>query len=274
MFHADPGDPGSRRLGVGEIAGRVPRRAMQLLAVLGTRLDATVKGARHDPLADVDADAAGAGAPGRSAAEPAGPLDIALGLLLVLALGREAWRGRGAAEWFALGAIALLLVYFGFQDRLALPIFAISLIAALAWLRDVAVAWIGEPRGTRLAVAAAVAVAVLDFAPRAGWSQLEADHRRMAAESDSVRPLLAPDERVAAWRGFHHGVFLERPVYSLHRAVGRLGAAAGIASVVDRYALDAVFLTTGGLAHVRHHLEARYGPPIRNGPAELWKTGR
>jgi hypothetical protein len=94
----------------------------------------------------------------------------------------------------------------------------------------------------------------------------------MAAESDLVRPLLAPGERVAAWRGFHHGVFLERPVYSLHRAVGRLGAAAGVAAVVERYGIDAIFLTTGGLAHVRSELTSRYGPPIRNAPAELWRT--
>ena len=87
----------------------------------------------------------------------------------------------------------------------------------------------------------------------------------------AIAPWLAPGDRVAAWRGFHHGVLLERPVYSLHRAVGRLGAGPGIDATIARYELDAVFLTTGGLAEVREHLRASRGEPQRDGSAELWR---
>jgi len=266
MLHEDPGDPTSRRLGVAEIAGRAPQRAVQLLAVLGSRLETGVKGGEHDPRAS------GSRAPGRGGAAPAGVLQLVLGALLVAALVRDAWIGRGAAAWFALGSVGVLLFYFGFQDRLALPIFALGLVALFDWIRQWAVRALGATRGSACAVALALVLLALDASPRAGWREIEADHRRMLSESAAVAPLLAADSRVAAWRGFHHAVLLERPVYSLHRAVGRLGAAEGIEAVIDRYGLDAVFLTTGGLSHVRDHLNERYGEPERSGVAELWRV--
>ena len=146
-------------------------------------------------------------------------------------------------------------------------------MALLAWLRDVATPRLGERGATALGVAFVGLVAIVDLDLRQGWRDIEADHARMAAESAAVAPLLAPGDRVAAWRGFHHGVFLERPVYSLHRAVRRLGAADGIESVVTRYDLDAVFLTTGGLEPVRAHLDRHYGSGRTHPPATLWRTG-
>jgi 4-amino-4-deoxy-L-arabinose transferase-like glycosyltransferase len=268
MLHQDPGDPTSRRLGAGEIAARAPQRAVQLLAVLGSRLDTAVKGGRHDPT---DA-ASGVRATGRSDAATPGALQLALGALLLAALVREAWRERGAPEWFALGSVAVLLFYFGFQDRLALPVFAVALVAALAWLRDVARRVLGESRGTAAAVAAAIALALIDVSPRAGWSEIRADHERMKSESEAIAPLLLPSDRAASWRGFHHGVFLERPIYSLHRSVGRLGPAAGTEAVIRDHDLDTIFLTVGGLTALRDHLNQRYGPATRSGTAETWRT--
>lgn len=266
MLHEDPGDPMSRRLAAAEIAGRAPQRAVQLLAVLGSRLETGVKGGRHDPRES------GVRAPGRGGSAPAGPLQLALGALLVAALVREAWIGRGAAAWFALGSGCVLLFYFGFQDRLVLPIFALGLVALFGWIRQRAVRWLGEPRGSACAVVLALVLLAIDASPRAGWHEIEADHQRMLSESAAVAPLVAADSRVAAWRGFHHTVLLGRPVHSLHRAVGRLGAAEGIDAVIDRYELDTVFLTTGGLSHVRDHLNQRYGEPERSGMAELWRV--
>lgn len=263
MFHADPGDPTSTSLGPLEIARRVPARTNQLLSVLGSRLTTAVKGGQDDPLAGL----------GRTALpSAAGSWHVLLGVLLVAALVREAWTLGTAASWFGLWNVALLLCYFGFQDRLALPVFAVGAISAVAWLRDVAARWLGEPRGAAVAGAALVVLVGFDFAPRDRWSAIEAEHERLVAESAAIEPLLTPGARPAAWRGFHHGVFLERPVFSLHRSVGRLGAEAGVEAVIDRYELDTVFLTTGGLAHVRDYLHARYGEPERNGAAELWRV--
>jgi hypothetical protein len=256
MLHEDPGDPTSRRLGAAEIVGRAPARSVQLLAVLGSRLATTVKGGKSDPL---------------DAGQPVGALQLGLGVLLVAALVREAWVRRGIAEWFALGSGGVLLFYFGFQDRLALPIFALSLVAALGWIRQLAASALGPTRGTALAVALALALTAIDASPRAGWSEIEADHQRMASESAAVAPLLTASTRAAAWRGFHHSVFLQRPIYSLHRSVGRLGAERGIEAVIERYQLDAIFLTTGGLSEVRDHLTQRYGKPKRSGIAEKWQ---
>ena len=269
MFHSDPGDPTSPRLGLGDLAARVPVRAVQLASVLGSRLETAVKGGRDDPLTGGDRQRA----PGRAGPESAAGLwPLLLGGLLVASLVREAWIARTAASAFALGNVALLLGYFGFQDRLALPVFAIGGVAALAWLRDLSARFGGVARSAWLPGAALVCVVAVDLAPRAGWREIEAEHARLAAESAAVEPLLAPSARAAAWRGFHHGVFLERPIFSLHRSVGRLGAADGVEAVIDGYELDTIFLTTGGLAHVRDYLNGRYGPPERSGRAELWRV--
>ena len=271
MFHEDPGDPSSRALGAAEIAARVPQRAVQLLAVLGTRLDTTVKGGEHDPRAGGAVRAAG-----RDGAA-VGALSIAIGAAMLLGLLLDGWRARNAAAWFALGSTAVLLVYFGFQDRLALPIFALALVSSLAWLREGASRWLGESRATLVVGVAALGVGVVDFAPREGWAALQQDHERMRTEAALVGDELAAGERVASWRGFHHAVFLERPVYSLHRSVGRLGAAEGIAAVVGPYRVDTVFLTVGGLSAVRDELSAQYGPPRRlrgSATGEVWRVVR
>ena len=271
MLHEDPGDPTSRRLALAEIAGRAPQRAVQLLAVLGSRLGTTVKGAGHDPL---DASGELRAPAGVTPSQPAAVLQLALGGFLLAALVRELRVTRAAAEWFALGNVAVLLFYFGFQDRLALPVYAIALVAGVAWLRDLASRVLPVRRATLVAGGLVVLVAAIDFEPRAGWRAIEAEHARLAAASEAAAPMLAPGSRVAAWRGFHHSVFLERPVFSLHRSVGRLGAEAGIEAVIERHDVDTIFLTTGGLAHVRGHLRARYGEPERAGGAEVWQLGR
>jgi 4-amino-4-deoxy-L-arabinose transferase-like glycosyltransferase len=99
MFHKNPRDPGSRRLGMDEILGRVPTRAGELAATLGSRLS-TWGGPLH---------------------RRARPLDWPVLFLATAALCAVAWRRREAAEIYALGYLALLLVYFGYHPRLAIP---------------------------------------------------------------------------------------------------------------------------------------------------------
>jgi 4-amino-4-deoxy-L-arabinose transferase-like glycosyltransferase len=267
MLHVDPGDPTSRRWSGSEIAARVPLRLKQNLAVLGSRLGTHVKGARDDPFEEAANER-------RESLVEASGIHIAIGALLLVLLVREVVTRRAAAELFALLTLLFLLVYFGFQSRLALPVYLIALPAAVAAARDMAFRFLGPRRGMALVAAALVALTAHDFAPRAGWDATRQEHLRLARASASVAPQLAADSRVAAWRGFHHQVFLERPVYSLHRAVGRLGAKAGIESVVERYDLDTVFLTTPGLADVKSTLSELYGEPMRAGSGLVWHVGR
>jgi hypothetical protein len=256
MFRADPGDPGSRRLGWGEVASRVPTRAVQLSSVLGSRLQTTIKGSEREV--------------GASSVERW--LHALLGCLLVAALAREAWVLGTPASWFGLGNVALLLVYFGFQDRLALPVFVLGGLSTLTWLRDLSTRSLGSARAALAPAAALLAVTCVDLAPRQGWGAIEAEHARVAAESEFVVPFLPVGSRAATWRGFHHSVFLGRDVFSLHRSVGRRGPVDGVEAVIDHYGIDTIFLTTGGLAEVRDHLNARYGEPRRSRGVEFWRV--
>jgi 4-amino-4-deoxy-L-arabinose transferase-like glycosyltransferase len=225
MWHVDGGDPSSPRREVASIAARVPERAETILRLLGARLAPA-------PRAPAEGEA-----PSHDAAH------VAVGALILVLAATTALRRRAPAELFVFGYLAVLCVYFGFRDRLALPVWVLALPAAVEGL-----VFLGGLRASpRIARAAAMlvlaALPFLDFRPRAGWDRIEAQHafyQRYAAEVAAAVP---PERRVASQIGWHLAVYLDRPVWSLFFGARRAGGMEGALEIVERHAIDAIALS-------------------------------
>ena len=130
-------------------------------------------------------------------------------------------RRRSAADWFALATLGVVTIYFVFTDRLILPFFVFALAATVGGLRDMAGRF-GGPRAAMWVPAGALLLLIaIDMKPREDWRAIEARHREFASLASAIESVLAPDALLAAGQGFHYGVYLDRPVYSLVHAVRR-----------------------------------------------------
>jgi hypothetical protein len=107
MFHRDPGDPESERITLEGFGERVARNGHDLLGTL-----------RRDVLG-VDAPRAGW---------------ILLALVLLGFL-RGLWGGPRLLDWFAVAYTGLLLTYFTYDERLALPLIPFVYLYGFAALR-------------------------------------------------------------------------------------------------------------------------------------------
>jgi hypothetical protein len=251
MWHADVGDPASPRLPLSVVLERVPKRALQILSLLGTRMrDSTGK---SDELARAE--------------EPAGAVDVSItparvaGAIIVgLALVTLA-RHRRASEWMLFLMLGVVAIYFGFQDRLVLPIFVLAIPAALEALVEIAGRRLGAPVCRAGACALVLAFGVHDFAPRAGWTQIEAQHQAYSRFCSEVESQLPSDARLAAPIGWHYSVYLNRPVYSLMFAIRRAGNVGGAESVIDKYGVNTVILApfTAPERELMKYFQQRYG---------------
>lgn len=246
MWHVDGGDPSSPPRPWSEIAGRVPVRYVQVASLLGSGM-ATSEG---------------------SAAQ------IALGTLVLLLVALVAWRRRAAPELFVLGATAVILVYFGFRDRLALPVWILALPAAFEGM----VGLLGRfhlrvAHGAALLVLLGWTGATLD--PRGDWDEARRQHEYFARYAADAKELLPPDARVATPVGWHVSVFLGKPVWSLFFVVRRAGndfkAAEGL---IDRQGIDHVLLSQRIPADRPwvDYLTRTYGRPAMRGEALVWRV--
>lgn len=138
---------------------------------------------------------------------------LALGSLMLIAIAWRAWRDREAAWIFALLYLLVLLVYFGWRDRLLLPLLPLSMAAVVLSLGS-----------RRKGLAAGFVMLVTGLAlpaeapDRVRLKQLDEARRAQIAAFDAVLPDSA---RCAALIGWHHSVGLQRPVYSLVFALRR-----------------------------------------------------
>lgn len=246
MWHVDGGDPASPRRSSEEILARIPIRLSQVTSLLGSGM----------------LDSQG------------GVGTKALGALVLALVALVAWRRRAAPELFALGATAVICIYFGFRDRLLLPVWLLMLPAAFEGL----VLVLGR-LGTTTAQGAALVVllawngATMD--PRGHWDEARTQHELQARWAADARELLPPDARVAAPIGWHASVFLQRPVWSLFFVVRRAGndfeAAEGL---YDKQGIDHVVLWPRVPAD-RSWIEVltrKHGPPARRGEALAWRV--
>jgi hypothetical protein len=219
MWHQDMGDPRSPRVPLSEVLGRFPERGTQILHTLGARLREV----------------------------PATPWTRALAVVLLLVLSVALLRRRAVEEFFALGTLLVVAFYFGFAGRLLLPVFAFALAAGIELVRDGA-ARLG---GTRAGVVAGALVCLswiaLDWHPREGWEEIHQLHDAYAETARLVNANVPPDAVLGAWRGWHHAVFLERPVYGFEMSFRRDGDDAGCEALIDRYGISYVMLTPLGL---------------------------
>lgn len=258
MWRADPGDPDSRALGAGEILSRVPLRTLQIAEVLGSRLQERAKGQRLPGSAERG-------------------LHGVLAALLLCCAGLVMLRTREPAEIYLLLSVALLLVYFGFGDRLLLPVFALSIPAAVEVLRDGLARRLGPRVGIAGAAVALLAVIVTDLSPRQGWGEIERRHRAFVDLASALEEELQPDARLGSALGFNYGVYLERPVWSIYPFMARnADPGASAEAVIDRYDLDAIVLwpEVPRERAIIPYFRDRYGEGQRIGPATLWHVRR
>jgi hypothetical protein len=257
MWRADPADPESRRLGVGEVVRRIPLRALQIADVLGSRLQSELKGERAPQ---------GPALAGRA---------LVASLLLAASL-RVLVRRRDPAELFAWGSLAIVLLYFGFGDRLLLPVYALALPAVAETLRDTIARRAGARAGALAAGACLVLLAAFDFQPRRGWDEIERTHREFTALAATLAERVPPRARLASALGFTYGVYLDRPVYSLYPAIARASdPRAAAEAVIARYGVDHVVLwqAVPRERELIPYFEERQGPGEPVGPALLWRLG-
>lgn len=257
MWHVDPGDPSSERRPLAAIAGRVPERLEQIADVLGGRLATVLVDAPKEYVP--------------SAADWTVFAALAVGGLLALA------RRRAPAEPFAFGALALYSVYFGFDDRLLLPVWLVLLPDAVLAVQVGARRIGGVRAATVTGVAVAAVVASIDARPRAGWDRIEASHAAYRQVADDVEAVVPRDARLATAIGWHLSVHLGRPVWSFHFAARRPRNGAptgfpGIEAVLAKYGVTKVALS-GLLPADRQYLEGfdrRWGLRERVGSVHVF----
>jgi len=246
MFHVDEGDPASPRLGWKSIARRVPRRAEQLVLSLGNRLRST----QPDALAWI------------------------LGWGLLAASLASFLRRRGSRDAFVLANVALILVYFDFARRLALPILVLSIASATVLAHGALARRAGPRRAAAVLSVLALGLTALEFRPRAAWPEIERRHRHYAEACTALGPYVEPGQSLASGLGWHYSVFLDRPVYSLYWAARRKRAGAAAEDVIERYGVEMVILSTA-LPFGRlfmPHFEQRYPLVAQWGDTYLFRA--
>jgi hypothetical protein len=244
FWHTDPGDPGSPRRSVGEILERIPARAGLLLPALGRRL------------------AAGEARPVGTAA---GALALACVLVVLV-------RRRETPEVLAVLLLGVLLVYFGFSERLVLPLYLLALPCAALCGQALLRRAMGERLAAAATAAALLALAAADFRFRPGWDAIERRHAAWAGVAADVAAATPEGARLAAPTGWHLSVFLGRPVYSLFFAAKRSGWS-GIQQVLEKYQIDYVVVhpiwKSPGLAQA---LEREEAPATRSGETLMFRV--
>jgi 4-amino-4-deoxy-L-arabinose transferase-like glycosyltransferase len=249
FLHTDPGDPDSPRLTRDELLERVPDRASRLVAIVGGLLQGGPVDARRSVIAAV------------------------LGLSVLVLLVRR----RDPGELFALLSLPPLLVMpFGLLPRYGLPLLAIALPAAVEVTRDVLARAVGA-RWAGVGAGALVLGAVAgQFAPRAGWEELRAAHEGRVVRAAAVAALVPEGETLAAWEGFHHEVYLDRPVYSLRYVVQRTESAAAIERVIELRGIEHVLMDPTDsrlrLRKLRAYLSQHYTMELTAAGDELWRV--
>jgi hypothetical protein len=255
MWHTDPGDPRSPRVTPGRILARIPERLHEAALAVGSRLQHRIPGSAPP-------------APVARAVYLATALLFAAAWLVVLL------RRRAATEWFVGGVGGVIALYFVFTDRLALPLFVFGLAASVEVLKE-GVTRLAGPRAATIVPCSALALLIaVDFRPRADWPEIEARHRSFLETAAAVERALAPDARLGAAQGFHHSVYLGRPVHSLMYAVERSDRPEAAEEMIDKYHLNTVVLSSLVPADVVlvPYFRRRYGPGTPAGAAEIWRV--
>jgi hypothetical protein len=247
MWHVDGGDPASPRVPLLDVLARGPEQLPTILRHLGGRLDPSATGF----------------------------VPLALGAILVGSLVWAAVRRRAVPEIYALLLLGTLLVYFAVDWRLALPIFAIGLVATAGAAVELAQRFVGARPARAIVAVLLLALAALDFAPRQGWEGIRTAHERDVALTNALRPQLTAGDTLAAPAGWHLSVLLDRPVYNLGHVARREGIT-GVERVIEERRIDAVVFRADPpeAPKLLAALEERHGRGERVGSAVLVRIRR
>jgi hypothetical protein len=204
---------------------------------------------------------------GTALAEPrGGRARQALGALVAAALAWQLARRREAAEWFAAGSFAMLLVYFTSVPRLALAAGVLALAAALVTIHELSRKAMPASAATVFACLAAAGVGLgafePDFMPPGGEERFA--HLRRAA--DALRESAAPTDRVGGDVGPVYALLLDRPVAALRPAAVRGGLPAMLSALDDRGVSLVVVEEDGPCGALVAHAPAAGWPVRRYGP--------
>ncbi len=239
MLHQAPGDPNSPLITFADLKERLASQTEKMLPLLGNRMGPAEFGAVH----------------------------WAFGLFGILCWLVVLVRNRGPTEFFCGILLVILVVYFEFEPRLALPLYLLLLAMcaqALLW----AVRWAaGQKAGPVILSVALLALCVVDFD---GWSwkgSVARRHQAYVELKDYIDTRFPGDAPLAAPNGRHYGVFLERPVYTLNIAALRSGFQ-GVRELIRKYRVAAMIVSSSDPLEKKHiapfrstfRLEKKVGP--------------
>ncbi|MEW6071237.1 MAG: hypothetical protein AB1726_01405 [Planctomycetota bacterium] len=243
MFHVDPGDPGSPRVDLAGWRGRIAANGSRLAADL-------TAGTVH---------------------LRAGGLAVQIAVLalvlagLVLAVRR---RGPTLLEWLALAYTALLLTYFAYDPRLAMPLAPLVYLYLVTAAGELG-AWLARRAGRpilRPAVGAAACAGLLaasgaSLAARPGeGTDLGASYRAMA---DWIRAETPPGARILCNQAPILALLTDRPCYT-YRFVRS-------ADILAKYDIDYVLFDASPPPQLEPLVRARR---VRHWAIELGAPGR
>jgi hypothetical protein len=208
--------------------------------------------------------------------EPEGGIGTASSAVALLLLGSSLvllLKRREPAEIFVAGMLAVIVTYLAFAPRLVLPVFLLTLPAAVEAVRDLTARLAGPRIGAGVAAAALLVLIGIDYSPRRYWDLIERQYRELGELSRAVEGAVGPDARLGAVVGSHYSVFLERPVYSIQIVAWREKSLEAADGVIERNRIDTILLSDRKLLDQQFadYFRQRYGEPERLGPALIFR---
>ncbi len=255
QWHTSWTDPDSPLISFADVLTRVEQRSRQLVKSLGSRMNWGTRSEAASPRAF-------------------DPVETLVTLLLLAGLVGQAVRRRDMASFFALGTLGVLLIYFDYHARLALPIYVIALAACVERSRSVLSHVWGDGRGS-LAVGLGLAgLILLDFDPGRSHALAASKDLHLRERCAAVERIATDQTRFATTVGWHYSMCLERPVFGLAQRIMREANASAAESVIELHRIDTVFLDTTSAYDARFapYFELRYGPGHRSGVIQYWRV--
>ncbi len=158
-------------------------------------------------------------------------------------------RRRGTPEFLAGGVVFVLSIYFAFKVRLALSAYLLLLPAAIDTLQW-GVARLSGEKWARVLVTGALVVGTLTlYKPLGQWPDLRAEHEQYVEVARLVDRRFPSGKPVAAPHGWHYGVHLDRPVYSMRIVTTRRGHAAALDLIAEQGVVGILVSTAPGEQH-------------------------